>query len=199
MSRPAALAFAPHSGWAALVAVAGDVRAPEVVLRTRVEMTDPRLEGAAQPFHAAEGLPLARAETLIARYRESAAAMAVEAVRAAVADLRGRGCTPRAAGILSSAGREGATLEAILASHALIHTADGNHFRAALAEAARLSGLSVVRVPQKDVPERAGRALARPAPKVIADVAAMKKQCGPPWGADQKAAALLAWTLLAES
>ena len=54
--KPAALGFRAHSGWAALVVVAGDPRAPEVVLRERIEMADPELPGSKQPYHAAEEL-----------------------------------------------------------------------------------------------------------------------------------------------
>lgn len=61
-----------------------------------------------------------------------------------------------AAGVLESAGRKGSSLAAILASHALIHAADGDHF-----------------------------------------VNGFARQVGPPWGADQKSAAFLAWLLLA--
>jgi hypothetical protein len=195
----AAIAFAPHSGWPAVVALSGDVDAPEVVLRERIELADRALPGAVQPYHAAEGLAPAEAARLIERCRASAAALAYEALRAAVESLRGRGDSARAVGILASSGRQGPTLEATLASHALIHTADGNHFREALAQAAVRCGLRVESVPSKTVLGHAARALGRPEAAVQAQVESLKRQVGPPWGADQKAAALLAWALLAEA
>lgn len=193
---PASLGFAPHSGWAALVVVAGPPRSPEVVLRQRIEMTD-RTPGAGQPYHAVEGRPLAEATRRIAGYKRSADALAYEAVSSVVEELKARGYAPVASGVLQSSGRDGASLEAILASHALIHTADGNHFRDALAQASRRCGLDVVPVPQKTLVERASEALGEPAAKLQATVQGFKKAVGAPWGADQKAAALVAWMLVA--
>ena len=194
--KPANLGFAPHSGWAALVVVGGDARSPHVVLRQRIEMTD-RTPGAAQPYHAVEGRPLAEAGRRLDRYKESADAMAYEALQTVVEELRTRGYAPRASGILQSSGRQGDPLEAILASHALIHTADGNHFRDALAQASTRCGLDVQRVPQKTLLDRASTALGQPGPRLQATVQDLRKAVGPPWGADQKAAALVAWLLMA--
>lgn len=159
-------------------------------------MTD-RTPGAAQPYHAVEGRPLAEATRRIADYKRSADALAYEAVRSVVQELKARGYAPLRSGILQSSGREGASLAAILASHALIHTADGNHFRDALAQASRRSGLDVVPVPQKTLAELSSEVLGEPATKLQATVQGFKKAVGAPWGADQKAAALLAWMLLA--
>jgi hypothetical protein len=201
--RPVALGFAPHSGWAALVALAGDAGAPEVVRRERIEMTDgPRGEheehGAAQPYHAVEGRPLAEARRRIEAYEKRAAALASAALKEVMDDLEARGFAPHGSGILQSSGRAGGSLEAILASHALIHTADGNHFRDALATASGCCGLPVVKVPQKELPARASVALRRTEADLAQAVLALGKAVGPPWGADQKSAALVAWLLLAK-
>jgi hypothetical protein len=192
----AALGFAPHSGWAALVALGGRPAEPEVLARTRIEMADPRLGGSKQPFHALEGVPLAEAERRLVRYAGTAREMAYTAIRSAVDDLRARGYATRLAGIAESSGLKGAALASILASHALIHTADGDHFRDALAEASARCGLAVSRVRGRDLEGRAAEALGRPASELQASVRGLGRGWGPPWGADQKAAALLAWLLL---
>jgi len=57
----AVLGIAPHSGWAAAVLLAGTPAAPRVILRERLELSDARLGGSKQPYHALEGLPLAQA------------------------------------------------------------------------------------------------------------------------------------------
>jgi hypothetical protein len=192
----AALGFAPHSGWAAVVALGGTAARPEVLLRQRIEMID-RAPGAAQPYHAVEGRPLGEASRRLAAYKATADALAGQALQAVVAGLRARGYAPRAAGILQSSGRTGDSLEAILDSHALIHTADGNHFRDALAQGSRRCGLEVALVPHKTLLQQASVALRRPGPRLRSEVQGLKKAVGPPWGADQKAAALVAWMLLA--
>jgi len=191
-----ALGFSPHSGWAAVVVVGGDVDRPEVLARARVEMADAGLEGSKQPYHAVEELPLEEAKRRLARFSGSAGEMAYDAIRALVGEMRQKKSAPRAAGILDSSGRTGDSLGAILASHALIHTADGNHFREALARACRRCDLDVVRVRQKDLAGRAAQALVKSPAQIAATLAALGKAVGPPWGADQKSAALLAWLLL---
>ena len=180
-----------------MVVVAGDTDDPQVLARSRVEMADPRLPGSKQPYHEVEELALEEAERRLARLRASAGTMAHEAIRALIDDLGKRDSRPRAAGILDSSGRKGDSLAAVLASHALIHTADGDHFREALAEGCRRCGLAVVRVRQRDLVDRAAATLRQSPARLAATVQTIGKPLHAPWGADQKSAALLAWLLLA--
>jgi len=180
-----------------VVVVAGDADNPLVLTRSRVEMADPRLPGSKQPYHEVEELSLEEAERRLARLRASAGTMASDAIRALIDDLGKRSSRPRAAGILDSSGRKGDNLAAVLASHALIHTADGDHFREALAEGCHRCGLAVVRVRQRDLVDRAAATLRQSPARLAAAVLTMGKPLGAPWGADQKSAALLAWLLLA--
>jgi hypothetical protein len=193
----AAIGFAPHSGWTALVALGGDPKRPRVLLRERLELTSSRLPGPKQPYHAVEELAVAKAAPLLERYLASATKLAGDGLRGVVATLEGMGFRVHGAATLDSNGRQGTSLEAILASHALIHTADGEHFRRALDEASRACGFVAIRVRQRELPERAAAVLRRPAAELQAHVAAFGKTVGPPWGADQKQAALLAWLSLA--
>jgi hypothetical protein len=195
--KPATLGFRAHSGWAAVVALAGDARSPELVARERIELADPRRPGDRQPYHAAEGLRLEAARRLLERLSRSARAMAGEGLGRLVEALRAKGCTPHGAVILQAGGRRGATLEATLASHALIHTADGEHFRDALADAAAGAGLELLRIAERELAGRAASAVGLPADVLRERVAGMGRVAGPPWTADQKAAALAAWLLLA--
>jgi hypothetical protein len=196
-SAAGVLGIAPHSGWAAAVLLAGTPAEPRVILRERLELTEARLAGSKQPYHALEGLPLAQAQRQLARFCTSASGLAEGALRALLARAQAAGVEPHGAGILDSAGRGGATLAAILASHALIHTADGNHFRAALAQACQALGLRVARIPQRELTGRAAAVLRRSPEQLAATVRELGRGMGSPWGADQKDAALLAWLLLA--
>jgi hypothetical protein len=190
----AALGFRAHSGWAALVAVAGPASGPAVVVRRRVTLSrrTPR-----QPFHAAEGRPLAAAEALVRRATDEAGALAERAVRDALAELAALEHTPVAAGLLVAAGRPLPELRAILASHALIHAAEGELFRDVLRQASRRSGLAVAEVKEKELEERAARVLRRPAGELRLRLAEWGKAVGPPWTQDEKRAALVAWLALA--
>jgi hypothetical protein len=177
--------------------LAGSATAPRVLARERIEMAEPRLAGSRQPYHQLEGLPLAEARRRLPRYEASAEALAREGLDALAARARAAGADARAAGILEASGRAGATLEVILASHALIHAADGNHFRAALTRGCQALGLPVTRVPQRELTGRAAAALGKTPDEMGTAVSGLGRGLGAPWGADQKGAALLAWLLLA--
>jgi hypothetical protein len=179
------------------VAVGGDGKGePEVLVRTRVEMADAGLAGSKQPYHDVEGLPLAEAERRLGRYREIATTKAHAAIRTTLEDLKKRGYVATTAGILESSGRKGVSLASILASHALIHTADGDHFRDALAEASQRCDLAIRRVRGKELLDQAARVLRKPPDRLQESVRRLGRPMGPPWGADQKSAVLLAWLLL---
>ncbi len=108
-TEPAALGCRTHSGWAALVAIAGAPGRPEVIDRRRIEIADPRIRGSKQPYHAAEPLEFADGKALLDRCEKSSAELARNALREAIDDLRGlripsrglrhhAGIGPRAAG-----------------------------------------------------------------------------------------------------
>lgn len=189
----AALGFRSHSGWAALVAVSGPAAEPSMVVRRRIELSSqtPR-----QPFHAAEGRPFVAAENLIRRSVDEATSLAERAVREAVAELRATGHEPVASGLLLAAGRPLPGLRDILASHALIHAAEGELFRDVLRQASRRCGLRVAEVRERDLEELAARALRRSAAELGRRLAEWGKALGPPWTQDEKRAALVAWLAL---
>lgn len=189
----AALGFRSHSGWATLVAVSGPAAEPSVVVRRRVELSrrTPR-----QPFHAAEGRPFAAAEDLIRRSVDEATSLAERAVREAVAELRATGHEPVASGLLLAAGRPLPGVRDILASHALIHAAEGELFRDVLRQASRRCGLRVAEVRERDLEELAARALRRSTAELGRRLAEWGRALGPPWTQDEKRAALVAWLAL---
>jgi hypothetical protein len=191
---PAALGLRAHSGWAALVAVGGGAASPQVLDRRRIEMADG--PEAKQPYHAAEELPLAKAQALLDRFLREAQERAAADLGAALADLRAEGYDVMGAVVLTASGRPLPGLESVLASHALIHTADGEHFRDALAFAGKQHRVPVTRIREKDLVAQAAKTLGRAAPALQATVTAWGKPLGPPWTQDQKLSALAAWIAL---
>ena len=180
-----------------MVVIGGAAARPLVLARERLELAPADLPGARQPYHAIEALPLAAAGAQLATFQASAARLAAAGIRTLVQTARAAGVEPIAAGILDSSGRDPGTLAAILASHALIHSADGNHFRAALHAACLLHKLPCARIRQRDLPAEAATVLGRAPHELKAEVARLGRAVGSPWGADQKSAALLGWLLLA--
>src|SRR5262249_2600265 len=88
---PAALGFRAHTGWAAVVAVAGSPRGPDAVLRRRIELWDVAPAGSAHVYHAAAELAPAAAEKLVHEATERVRACATAALRHLVAELGGAG------------------------------------------------------------------------------------------------------------
>jgi hypothetical protein len=192
----AAMGVAAHSGWAAAVVLGISETGPVVLLRSRIDMVDPRAPESKQPYHAVESLELDQAQERLNEYMAYAEGLAYAAFQTIGAELTARKWRMTEAGVLDAAGRKGSSLASILASHALIHSADGDHFRQATAAAAARSGLSVARVPARELEAQAAAGLRRPLARLREAVNGLGRQVGPPWGADQKMAALLAWLLL---
>ena len=193
----AGLGFRVHSGWAAVIAVAGPVKAPQVVLRKTVILADPAIPGSKQPYHAAQRLGLKQAETLVRRCTASTRALARRAVRGIVAELRTKGLQPGRACVLLSSGREVGPLAAILASHPMIHTAEGEFFREAVRRACRRCRVKVTGVKEQEITAHAAAALRLQAKTLRGRAGRMGRALGPPWRQDEKLAAQAAWLMLA--
>ena len=168
-----------------------------MLTRSRIDLIEAGFPQSKQPYHAVEALGIEEAAQHLDRYRAQAEGMAYSALQQLDQNLGRQGYGLRSIGVLESAGRKGDSLHSILASHALIHAADGDHFRNAVAAAYERIGLAVYRVPARDLESRAQARLHQPLSRLRSVVGDMRAQVGPPWGADQKNAALLAWLLLA--
>jgi len=192
----AALGLRAHSGWAALVAVAGTRGSIEVVDRRRIELSASKAPGPKQPYHEAEGQKLEKARQIVTRYAEEAGRLATEEFRTVLADLKNRGHEVVGCGLLLASGRPLPVLESILASHALIHSADGELFRDAVADAAKKHRLNLVRAKEKEVVAQAASSLRLDPADLQSRVAGLGKTVGPPWTQDQKLAAIAAWLAL---
>ena len=181
-----ALGFRAHSGWAAMVAVAGTIDAPRVLERRRIVIADPEIPGSKQPYHAAAELPFPKAEPLVRKAIHSSRALALEAMSATVMALRSQGHEVVGCGVVLGSGKALPGLEGILASHALIHTAEGEMFRDVLVWAAQECRLPITGVREKVLD---GTSLQR--------IGSLGKLIGPPWTQDQKYATVAALMALA--
>jgi hypothetical protein len=97
---------------------------------------------------------------------------------------------------LARSGRPLPALAGILASHPLLHTAEGEMFRDALRRGAERCGLRVCAVRQRDAYDHAAEMLGMKAAGVRDRIAALGREVGPPWSEDQKLAAVAAWVFL---
>ena len=185
----AAIGFRAHSGWAAAVAIAGASGSPVVIARRRIEMVDRAGPRANQPYHAAAELEIAAAGKLVAQAAASAARRAAANLQVILEELARTGHQVTGCGLLLASGRPLPALPAILASHALIHTAEGELFREALLAASAGYGLPVTAVKERDLTSSI------PAP-VERYIQKLGSTIGPPWRQDEKFAAMAAWLAL---
>src|SRR5690348_13193930 len=149
-SRKAALGFRTHSGWASSVLAAGRGGAIEVLDRRHVVLCDSEKDGSKQPFHAAEPMPLAQAESYIALCREATDGQAHEAIKTAQVICEHQGVNLCGICVITSSGRALPDLATILASHALIHAAEGEFYRDAILAAAQLLNIPASRLKAAD-------------------------------------------------
>ena len=193
----AALGFRVHSGWAVLVVLAGPVETPTILDRSRIEMADVEMAGSKQPYHAAQQLNLREAANLIAACVAASVRLAEKAVKAALDDAIRKSFRVSGCGVPIGSGRPLPTLEKILSSHPLLHTAEGELFRNAIMTACGNYGLSVTSVKEKEAWIRTSSQLGISQAGIQHHLARMGKAIGPPWRQDEKSATLAAWLALA--
>jgi hypothetical protein len=186
-----------HSGWAALVVLGTRSGELQVVDRCRLELVEKNeASWAKQPYHAAEHLNAGDARELVRRGLESARRIAVREMRTAVKGAREAGHEVVACAVLVADPMPDWTVDEILAVHFRMHKAEGILFRDALARAAGACGLRLLSVAEKQLDEYAERALLTSVNSLRKTIASLGKPVGPPWGKDQKDAALAAMIAL---
>jgi hypothetical protein len=191
-----ALGFRAHSGWAAAVALGGSPRSPEVIDRRRITLIEPGWPGGVQPYHVARTMDLPKADEFIKGVIVAIDLCALAAVRAFVETIGSQNQKIACCGIVLALGRARPSLEATLRSHAMVHAAEGELYRGAIARAAKNLSWRCVRVPERDLYKVAAKQLHIPEPKLKARITEMGRAVGSPWSADEKCATLVAWLAL---
>lgn len=191
----AAIGLSPHSGWAAAVVLAGPVSRPVLLDRRRLVLADPDDAVGKQPFHAAEAMPLPQATRLVDRCVADSRKRAAAEMDRLAADLQAKGYALGAGGLAGKDPRPLGPLASILASHALIHAAEGEMFRHVLRDAAP-KGVEWACVPEREAEARCAKTVGLPAETLREHLAALGKAAGAPWTKDQKIASLIGWMCL---
>jgi len=170
----AAIGLVPHTGWAWLVRVAGTRARPAVVERARVvacEVEDGQL------YHLAAERTRDR-EAFVDTRRARAVERAIAALREHVGEATAACIVGNVAAL--------PPLATIVASHPLIHSAEGELWRAIFAEAAAALGLAVTRADANSVRSKSNAAF----------LAEGKRTLGAPWTREVQDAALAARAVL---
>jgi hypothetical protein len=204
MKTVAALGISAHMGWAAVVSVALE-KGPIRILRTdRIATGTTADPETVEPYHVAAGIDsperprTADAREIIRRGLTKQRRHTLASLRALERALRGSGFTLMAGAILCGRGRNAASLDRILASHAQIHTAEGIAVRDALASALVELGVRASMVDRDTAFEKAAATLELEEAVITATLKSLRPENGGPWRQEHKLAALAAWLALQE-
>jgi hypothetical protein len=195
--KRAAFGLQMHSGWGVLVAVSGAPDAIEILARQRIVTADPEMAGTIQPYHYAMNLKLPESHKHLANCAAASTRLAVAAIADLVTELKARRYHVVGSAVLLASGRTLPPLEKILASHPLIHTAEGEFFRHTVSRACEDLQISVTAIRQRELEARAKAAFGNAAGRVQETIASLGRTIGPPWTKDHKTAALAAALILA--
>lgn len=161
-----AMGITIHTGWGACVVVGGSLAKPEIIANEVLEILG---DSERFCFHMAAEMSRAAAEQWIARAKKKAIANATRALAPLIA---------RDVSVCAIVAKDGDArdLDEVLASHPRLHTAEGHFYRDVLRDSCPIP----VRV----------------VPPLSLDASKVGKLAPPPWGRDQKLAALAAWTVM---
>ncbi len=194
--KTAALGFRAHSGWTALVALSVSKGVPSVLARQRVHLVETFTYKFRQPYHTAKRMVPDEGRAFVARVQSEARRLAYRAIRELQDNLQAQGYRLIRTGSVLASGRPLPRLAQILASHALIHTADGELFRGALQHAGTRCGLRNVAAKERELLSGASRTLRLKPDELTRRIADLGREIGPPWSQDEKSASLIAWMAL---
>jgi hypothetical protein len=192
MAGRAALGCKLHTGWAMLVAVAGQPGEIEVLFRGRIELLPPDKSVPRFVYHEAAELPVSQATALVKRVREASQKAARLAIKEVLRDLNSQGVKLAACGVLSGSTPVPDDLPRILRSHPLIHAAEGALFQQAIVSACESCGLAVTATREREIWSRASAAWGLAEAGLRKEMDALRKSVGAPWGAEHKTAAAIA-------
>ena len=196
MKKRAVVGFRAHSGWTTLVALALEGKEPVVLHRDRVHLVKIFDFKFRQPYHTAEKLPPNQARDFVSQMAAEACQLALNALRDVATTLAKSGHQLSGSALVLASGKVLPPFEKILASHALIHTADGELFREALCRASARQKLPVFVQKEKELIARAVQDLSISEKVLLAKVTRLGKALGSPWSKDEKLATLVAWLAL---
>jgi hypothetical protein len=195
-AKAAALGFSVHTGWAVVAAVCGPLTAPTLLHRGRIDIAPGDESG--DVFHVAAELPAGKAQGHIDKCLKASRSAARSALTAALRTI-GNKTKFVAAGVVANNARLPESLEAILASHKMVHSAEGDFYRRAILEASKGLDLNTTSVRSKELSEATSMALSIDPGALPDRLTAIGRAVGRPWSRDEKDAYCIACVALARS
>jgi len=193
----AAIGFRVHSGWAAMVAVALENGLLVVLEKRKLLLVKTFSYTFRQPYHTAGKMQLNDAAEFVRGVESESRELALAGIRALRRELEKLHYKVCGCALLLASGRELPEFEKIFASHALIHTADGELFRDSIRHSCNRAKLPLTAIKERDLLATAASRLKKKPQFVNRHIAGLGRSLGPPWTADEKLATLAAWVTLA--
>ena len=181
------IGFRVKSGWAAVVLIAGSRKNPRLVDSRAIELSDPDVPHARQPYHAGFGTAQ-RDASKVTRLVTGIERFSRRAIATLVAEYSTHHRV-KAAGVVVASLTDPAT---ITNQHMRAHASEGRLFRSVLVDGLECCSVEVRVVLEREVYELLGKALRRSPSQVKTQVAALGESAGR-WRAEQKVAAAAAW------
>jgi hypothetical protein len=190
----AAIGFKAKTGRAIAVVLCGPADAPQLVKRSELLLTDPRVPATFQPYHEVMDLPWKESEKKVKPFVRAIEKVAAKALAELIHELWAQGLTINGVGIAGTADRD---LSKIGNYHIRAHAAEGLLFRRVLESAAETNKLTQRTFSEKSLPTQAASELRCTVAKLDKRLKSIGQFAGPPWRADHRVAATAAWLLLA--
>ncbi len=189
----AAIGITVKSGWAAAVLLTGSPTSLHVVDSCRIDLSDPAIPESRQPYHAGFGTARDRGAEL-SRLLRSVRVFGRKSVTGLIRRYRGAGHQLAGAGVVV-----GSVVDPtrIANEHIRIHALEGQLFRAVVEDAAVRHRMPCSIWRERDLYAVAAEAVKQPEQRLRDALAALKQGVAGSWRAEQKAAALAAWLVLA--
>jgi hypothetical protein len=192
-AQPAALGFRVKSGWAMAVLLAGPSAAPSLLRCQSVLLSDPKVPGSKQPYHAALELPEKEAAILVQKLQKVVGAAAMRSVADLLQKAGEAGYTVCGAALVVGSLVDPASLHN---EHIRAHGLEGQLFREALQDALRSHNIPCAVLLEKTAYVTAATALHKSTAQAKRIAANFGDSHDGAWRAEEKLAALAAWMAL---
>lgn len=187
----AAAGFTVKSGWACAVLVGGTPASPRLIDSRRVEISDPGIPDAKQPYHAGFGTARGSGDEL-KRLVSSVKTYGRKSVSSLIRDYQKKAVV-RAAGVVVGSLIDPKTIGN---DHIRIHAMEGKLFREVLVDGAERNGVRCSVWRERDLYGLSEKQLKIADTVLRRRLTALGEDVEGGWRAEQKAAALAAWMVL---
>ncbi len=176
--------------------VIGPARAPRVVDRQVIELSDVSVPTSRQPYHAVMAAPRGKRTALERRLRGIVERVTRRSLRRLLAGYRVQGRTVRGLALVV-----GSVIDpgSIGSPHIRAHALEGQLFRTALERAAGRGRVPCATHVERGLYDAAAARLKRTPAELKRRVAELGKAVAGPWRADEKTATVAAWMALARA